>query len=711
MPAFALAAMLVAGLAAVADAADSQKVRAEKYEIEVRFQPEKSFLHAKAAVTLRVEQKTETIEFELNPRLNILEVSDAQGRKLEFRRSGRLGSPKLQVWLAEAAAADQETKLTFEYEGTLQRGTLDYITKDGILLRDESRWFPAVDLSAFAQNDIQIELPPGWSAVTAGELTENPEAKMREGMRWKTIRPVSSRALAAVSPGLGKCNVTPGGPVHRMAAIPGFVYGCFAAEYWKAGCCSHPLISKMESMLKERVWPLVPEKLISRLSVEALREPTVSPSTTTSSLSPIRDFTVLQGFPGQRGAIGYSGPGFMVVSEDVIKYHDYPGWDPEFLPHEIAHQWFPIEVVPERQEDGWLGESLAEYLAWRYLREKEPEQARRMVQRAMRDALAPEPLRPLALGLKLFREPWNVAHATLYQRGMLVWRTLETVIDRERVDRVLREYYKRYAGKNASIADFRKICEEISGRDLGWFFEYFLNGTQIPEISLRRLPSDAPNMLLGEIVAKNVPTDFQVRVEMRVQTEKGAVEHSVATRGEVTPFSLNLPAPALQVTLEPDARLLRWTEAARRNREQMRLLTQLGELEDSGDFNEAIELCQQALALDPDALTANQQQIRFLLGRMLFRAGKFADARREFGSALELASLDAMETDFYRAWAHVYRARIARRLGQLATAQKEARAGLASKSPAMETKVAWIEVPAREISAREALRGFLRVAK
>ncbi|MBI3484713.1 MAG: hypothetical protein HY012_06125, partial [Acidobacteria bacterium] len=57
-------------------------------------------------------------------------------------------------------------------------------------------------------------------------------------------------------------------------------------------------------------------------------------------------------------------------SEDVIKYHDYPGWAPEFLPHEVAHQWFPIEVTLERQEDGWLAESLAEYLAWRYLLEK-----------------------------------------------------------------------------------------------------------------------------------------------------------------------------------------------------------------------------------------------------------------------------------------------------------------------------------------------------
>lgn len=149
-----------------------QKVQAEKYEIEVRFEPEKSFLHSRATVTLHVEQKTETIELELNPRLNILEIIDTQGRKLEFQRSGRLGSPKFQVWLAKAAAEEQEIKLTFEYEGTLPRGELDYITKDGILLRDESRWYPAVDLSAFTKNVITIKVPDNWKAVSRDRSIE-----------------------------------------------------------------------------------------------------------------------------------------------------------------------------------------------------------------------------------------------------------------------------------------------------------------------------------------------------------------------------------------------------------------------------------------------------------------------------------------------------------------------------------------------------------
>jgi hypothetical protein len=402
----------------------------------------------------------------------------------------------------------------------------------------------------------------------------------------------------------------------------------------------------------------------------------------------------VQGFPGQRGAIGYSAPGFLVVGEDAVRFGNYPGYAPEFLPHEIAHQWFPIQVTLARAEDGWLAEGLAEYLAWRYLAEKEPEQARRLVARAMRDALAPEPLRPLSLGLRLFGlEGWDITQKTLYERGLLVWRTLETVIDRERVDRALKEYYRRYVGRSASIADFRRVCEEVAHRDLGWFFNYFINGTRIPEIELRRTSSRVPNEASGEILVRNVPPEFSVRVEMRLETSAGAIEHSVATRGEVTPFTAAAQQPITSITLDPNGRILRWTEAARRNRAQQAQLAGIGALERAGQLDPAAWACEKALALDPENLASNEQQVRFLLGRLRYRQGRLTAAFAEFQRALDLGSLDPIGSDFNRAWSRVYRARIERRRGHLAAARAEAQAGLALRSPALLTPIHWNDAP------------------
>jgi tetratricopeptide (TPR) repeat protein len=676
-----LAGALVFPAVAAADAADKPKVRVERYEIDVTFRPEESFLRAKTSVTLRALQAVEAIEFELNPRLEIDEVTDAQGRRLEVHRSGRLGSPKLLVRLAEACPAEQGVTLTFSYRGTIDsRGGLDYITRDGILLGDEARWYPAVDLAAFTENDISITVPPGWHAVSSGENVEKRSTDAASTYRWKTTHGVSSRSVVAYPKGADWLCVAVPGDKSWEPELTYPVESCFASNQMAA------------SLRTQR-------KLAEALHAYAQR----------LGSHPRPKLSLVKGFPKQRGAIGYSAPGLLVVSEDVLKYDDYPGYAPEFLPYEIAHQWFPLQVTLASQADGWLAEGLAEYLAWRYLLDKDPEQARVMVERAMRDALEPEPPRPLSLGLNLFAtETWEVTRATLYDRGLLVFRTLETVIGRSRVDAALRELYKRHSGRSASIADFRKICEEISGRDLGWFFEYFINGTQIPEIELRRLPAAAPGETLGEIVLRNVPADFQVRVEMRINTTKGIVEHSVATRGAVTAFTANVAGPVTSFTLDPDLRILRWTDAARRHRQQRALLADLGDLERAHQFAGAIKRCEEALQADPDDLARNHQQIYFQLGRLHVRRGLVDRAQQYFTRALERVSIDPATTDFYRAWSRVYRARLASRQGDAKTARAEAEAGLALKSPVLDTEATWPEAPLRKASAGEELAKFLR---
>ena len=655
-------------------------VTVERYQIDVSFQPEKGFLRAQAVVTLRASEEVRDIEFELNPHLKILEVTDAKGRKLDFARSGRLGSPKLSVRLAEPATGN--ITLTFTYEGALPQKSLDYITNNGILLRDEARWYPAVDLAAFTENDITISVPVSWYPLSSGYVVEQRQTETAAVYRWRTEGAVSSRSIAALPGSQADCirfqgKAVSGTPVENHEIV----------------VCPAPQGTELN---KPVAFAQTIGSLVQRYSENL-------------GAYGHRGLTVVRGFPGQRGAIGYSAPGFLVVSEDVVKFFDYPGYAPEFLPHEIAHQWFPIEVTLAREADGWLAESLAEYLAWRYLAEKDPDQARRLVARAMRDALAAEPLRPLSLGLKLFAlENWYVTHQTLYQRGLLVWRTLETVIDRERVDRALREYYRRYRGRAGSIADFRKICEEISGRDLGWFFDYHIHGKRIPEIELRRTPASVPSEVTGEIVLKNTPAEFQVRVEMRLETTSGVLNHSVATRGETTPFTVTSKDPITRITLDPDLRILRWTEAARRNRSQRALLGQIGELETKGEFARAADACQQALALDPENLAANEQQIRFALGRLRYRMKQYTRAFEEFRRVLALGSLDPMASDFNRAWSRLYRARIEARRGRLAAARAEARAGLAMNAPALQTQVILPEAPERTTTAAAELRRLSR---
>ncbi len=511
-----------------ATAAPQPKIRAEEYNIEINFEPEKGFLHAKALVKFQTDMLLDALELELNPKLRILAITDDQDRSLTFERGRLHGSPKFLVRLAELTAG--EFALTFTYEGAPLEGHfggLDYVNKDGILLRDEARWYPSVDdLSAFTRNDFTIAVPNHWQAFTSGALVASDSAGLNETYRWKTAQPVSSRSIVAL-------------PKRSQSCIPDSVE------------------SEGDSKLKPLSACYVGAQAVAGRQVTARALTALQYFGDALGNYSNSRLLILEGFPGAQSGVGYSAPGLMVASAGALKSADDPGYEPEFLPHEIAHQWFPIEVALASQEDGWLAESLAEYLALRYLEKTNPLQARRMVARELSDALAPGPLRPLHLGLKLFAlEPWPITYATLYERGMLVFRTLESVIGRENVDEALRELYQSKAGSSASIADFQGVCEEVSGKTLGWFFDYYIHGTRIPRIELHSKPSNRAKRMAGTIVLHDAPADFTARIEIEVKTRAGKELHSITLHGAATPFQFATPRPAARIILDPNRRLL-----------------------------------------------------------------------------------------------------------------------------------------------------------
>jgi tetratricopeptide (TPR) repeat protein len=642
----------------------------QRYDIWVAFRPERAWLRANATLTLMAPQPVDWIELTLSPQMRISHVTDGAGRELTFARSQRIGSSHFMVTLP--TKTEGQFTIRISYSGTMLNEMLDYVDTTGILLRDESEWYPATITSVFAQHSIHIVVPAGWTAAAGGERTEF-DASDRSIFTFTTTEPGFSRAIAA----------SPEHVVMNLAANP------------SAGVPAIRICAPQTDTEQAR------QTAVRAADAFAVFTKLIGPAH-------VAQFTVLPGFSGIHAEAGYSGPGFLVMDADDLTYFGRSGYAPNFLPHEVAHQWFPQRVGHATAEDGWLAESLSEYLAWRYLEATSPADAQRMIVLAMREGLAADGLQPISMGLKLFALGNKLTQQTLYDRGMLVWRTLESVIDRDRVDQALQEYLKLYSGRTASIADFRAICERISGRDLRWFFAYYLSGTEVPEITVERTPSLAPTEVSGEIRIRNVPEDFEARVELRISTAAGLVTHSVAARGSATPFSAVVPAAASHIEIDPDLKILRWTEAARRNREQDTILAEAYHAVHDDDFDAAEEYLRQALAADPENVAGNEQAIRFQLGQALYHMKRYREALDELSRVLALASPDARETDAYYAWAHVYRARIAFAQNDAAGGRTEAAAGLAVDSPVLEIEITPSSKYAGTTTAGKELRWLLQ---
>lgn len=76
-----------------------------------------------------------------------------------------------------------------------------------------------------------------------------------------------------------------------------------------------------------------------------------------------------------------------------------------------------------------------------------------------------------------------------YAKSELVLRTLEGYLGEQTMARVMRTYHERWRFRHPSSADFFNVAAEVSGRDLGWFFDQAVKGTAVLDYAVARVRS------------------------------------------------------------------------------------------------------------------------------------------------------------------------------------------------------------------------------
>ena len=230
--------------------------------------------------------------------------------------------------------------------------------------------------------------------------------------------------------------------------------------------------------------------------------------------------------------------------------------------HEISHQWWGDSVTEKDWDDAWLSEGFATYFASLATEHYEGRDAFVALMRRSRATILQMEKRTPGVAvihdnlpeIENGRAPVGI----VYQKGGWTLHMLRDLIGTDKFRAGLREYYRIYRDGNASTSDLRKVIEETSGRDLGWFFEQWLVRAGSPVVEGNWIYDAQGKKIVVELEQTQPGDAFRLPMEIGFKTESGAAWSTakVEMTGKVGRFEIASDKLPASVELDPNVRVL-----------------------------------------------------------------------------------------------------------------------------------------------------------
>jgi len=189
--------------------------------------------------------------------------------------------------------------------------------------------------------------------------------------------------------------------------------------------------------------------------------------------------------------------------------------------HEAAHSWYQHLFGINETVDEWFDEGFASYieeLAKQQLFEQKDTLEANPVIAAYRAyyALARSGKEePMSLLADYYRTNYAYSHQA-YHKGQVLVQQLEYIIGRENLEKTFLEFYEKWKFRHPTPNDFKRVAEEVSGINLKWYFNLFINTTRTIDYAVSDV-SDSAIRLLNK-------SNFAMPIDLLVEYEDGSRE-------------------------------------------------------------------------------------------------------------------------------------------------------------------------------------------
>lgn len=377
---FGLATVLFHGTVELTPHPQPANVPLPNYDATVKVDTARASLAAKVTIMLPASEVQAANEFQLGSTYEISSVNAGPQTTVEIMRPEKLGVQKIIIRCQMPRRADLLLQLSYGGPLTvMSTPPINSITPELIELSFDSYWLPvqAVSQRFTLKADI-IGVPTGMVVVANGDVRRNDAHVLITrptgdiDLAWVAIRGLQRRTadgfeLDATDPTTDTANIY-------------FRHGAAAIKYLEAW------------------FGPMPGRPVHVVVVKRERKS------------------------------GYARPGYIVVTERPAADSPREAALAKFISHEFSHAWWSCPPCDPRTENRWLSESIAEYLALRYVEAA-------LGHETLQEALAAKRIEAAKAGPLL--GGGERGDPELYNKGPLLLFDLEAKIGRSRMDKLL----------------------------------------------------------------------------------------------------------------------------------------------------------------------------------------------------------------------------------------------------------------------------------
>jgi hypothetical protein len=540
---------------------DDADYRVESYDIDSTFDPARRWLDGRTRLRLKVvAPSVSTLTLRLADSLAVTSVTAREyGRLLAVRVRGQntlvvaLPAPVTQglgvtldvayTGLAVPQAADQEV---IAPSPAHQDEPDDIPLEESFLYSNQTFWYPQAPGLGFSTATLRLRVPQNYSCVASGELVET--SKVGGGPR-----PADQQRLftfVAVKPArYFACLITPlvagGARVLTVGGAPGSALASSVRLEVKA----NPRLQRLAKPLADTAGEVLE-------FYASLMGDTPYPDATVAAIewkmpgghSPAYMTVINQPLPGTTTLPYKNDPAF------------FEGFPEFYVAHELAHQWWGQAVGWKNYHEQWLSEGLSQYFAALYAgRARGTATFESVMRRFRQGAMDTVGEGPIYLGYRVghLKGDSRIFRAVVYNKSAMVLHMLRRLVGDEAFFAGLRRFYRQWRFQKAGSDDLRVAMERESGRVLARFFERWIYGDGIPQVSYTTAVEDgAPGReavvrfeQAGEIydvpVTVTVEVEGQPSVDMLVRIDDRLAEARIPITGTLKKVDVNRDSAAI----------------------------------------------------------------------------------------------------------------------------------------------------------------------